>query len=155
MGLSKIKKVSNRKTKKKDADIKNGCQTAKKKRKKKQKKGTIDRRPQRSSSPSCCCSRCCSSPPFVVLLVATTLLGVGAGRYFAGSCCCRSSLLVVVAAGCGCWFAAVLFLFVAAALFKIYYRVGLGRVRPTPTAKKTKKAAIPPFPLFRHDPPWL
>ena len=82
----------------------------------------------------CCWSlRCC----WVRVLVAASRGHVGAGRCFAGSCCCQSSLLVVVAAGSGCWFAAVLFLFVAAALFKIYYRVGLGRVRPTPTAKKT------------------
>jgi len=121
----------------------------KKKEKKKQKKGTTLRRPQYSSSSSCCHASCCrSSPPFMVLLVTATLLGAVAGRCFAGSCCCRSSLLVVVAAGCGCWFAAVLFLFVAAALFKIYYRVGLGQVSPTPTAKKQKR---PLFCLSRYS----
>ena len=134
------------------------------KRRNKQKKGTTVRCPQCSSSPlccraSCCRSRCRSSPPFIVLLVCWSLQccwvrvlvtasrgRAGAGCCFAGSCCCRSSLLVVVADGCGCWSAAVLFLFVAAALFKIYYRVGSGQ--PNTYREKNKKGRYSTFPAI-------
>ena len=115
--------MSNRKTKKKTADIKNRCKTANK-RKKNKIKTQHSVVHVRSSSPLCCHS----SPPFVVLLVAASRGRAGAGRCFAGLCCCA---------------------------FEIYYRVGLGWVSPTPTAKKNKKGRYSAFPAIPPWPPWL
>ena len=120
---------------------KKGCQIEKRKKsyrhqkrvsnsKKNKKKRTTVRRPrQRSSSPSCCRSSCHSWCCWLLLRGVV--------------------LLSVVAAGCGCG-VVLLFCFCVrgCCAFAIYYLVGLCRVSPTPTMKKTKKDAIPPWPAM-------